>query len=111
MASTAEVVVRILIAASGTGGHLFPALYVARSLREIDPNAEITFVGSGRPLEEKIILEARFPLTILPVHGVKNRGVKGVFQFISSLPKTICRIRKIFLEFRLREIRTRCLMK
>ncbi len=44
-----------LIAAGGTGGHIFPALAIAESLKVLDPRAEIHFVGTKSGLENKII--------------------------------------------------------
>lgn len=46
---------RILIAAGGTGGHVYPALAVARSLRERAPDAEIRWLGGRRGLESNIV--------------------------------------------------------
>ncbi|MGI8928711.1 MAG: UDP-N-acetylglucosamine--N-acetylmuramyl-(pentapeptide) pyrophosphoryl-undecaprenol N-acetylglucosamine transferase [Candidatus Limnocylindrales bacterium] len=46
---------RILIAAGGTGGHVYPALAVARSLRERVPDAEFRWLGGHRGLESAIV--------------------------------------------------------
>ena len=46
---------RILIAAGGTGGHVYPALAVARSLREREPDAEFRWLGGRRGLESTIV--------------------------------------------------------
>jgi UDP-N-acetylglucosamine--N-acetylmuramyl-(pentapeptide) pyrophosphoryl-undecaprenol N-acetylglucosamine transferase len=46
---------RILIAAGGTGGHVYPALAVARSLRERAPDAEFRWLGGRRGLESSIV--------------------------------------------------------
>jgi UDP-N-acetylglucosamine--N-acetylmuramyl-(pentapeptide) pyrophosphoryl-undecaprenol N-acetylglucosamine transferase len=46
---------RILIAAGGTGGHVYPALAVARSLRERAPDAEFRWLGGRRGLESTIV--------------------------------------------------------
>ncbi|HUR17113.1 MAG TPA: undecaprenyldiphospho-muramoylpentapeptide beta-N-acetylglucosaminyltransferase, partial [Candidatus Limnocylindrales bacterium] len=46
---------RILIAAGGTGGHVYPALAVVRSLRERAPDAEIRWLGGRRGLESTIV--------------------------------------------------------
>jgi UDP-N-acetylglucosamine--N-acetylmuramyl-(pentapeptide) pyrophosphoryl-undecaprenol N-acetylglucosamine transferase len=44
---------RILITGGGTGGHFYPALAVADLLRELDPQGEILFVGTGDGLESQ----------------------------------------------------------
>ncbi len=46
---------RILIAAGGTGGHVYPALAVVRSLLERAPEAEIRWLGGRRGLESTIV--------------------------------------------------------
>lgn len=46
---------RILIAAGGTGGHVYPALAVARLLRERAPDAEFRWLGGRRGLESSIV--------------------------------------------------------
>ena len=45
---------RIIITGGGTGGHIYPALALARYLQKEDPAAELLFVGSERGLEQKI---------------------------------------------------------
>ena len=88
----------ILIAASGTGGHLFPALYIARALLKEDPSLSIHFVGAGRPLEEKIITE--FPRHVIKIVGVNRRGIKGLLQFISLLPKAAINCWRLLTELK-----------
>ncbi len=87
--------VRVLIAASGSGGHLFPALHVARAIRVQDDSAAISFIGSGRPLESKLIDGAGFPRYEVPLVGLKNRGWRGLLQFLSLLPGALWRIWKL----------------
>lgn len=86
----------VLIAASGTGGHLLPALYIAQAMQHLDKDIDIQFVGSGRPLEEKIIGKAGYPLHVLPVVGLRNRGIKGFFEFIVSIPKAFLEVQRLF---------------
>ena len=45
---------RILIAASGSGGHLLPARYIAEELKNLT-DVEIEFCGTGRYLEKTLI--------------------------------------------------------
>ena len=50
---------RVLIAGGGTGGHIIPALAVARELVERH-GAEVLFVGTARGLEMRLVPEAGF---------------------------------------------------
>src|SRR6185295_5544246 len=42
---------RVIIAAGGTGGHIFPGVAIAREFKRRDPTTEILFVGTARGLE------------------------------------------------------------
>ena len=62
---------RILIAGGGTGGHIIPALAVARELVERHA-AEVLFVGTARGMETRLVPEAGFPLKLIDVGPLKN---------------------------------------
>ena len=49
---------RLLIAGGGTGGHIYPALAVARSLRERPNAAELVWLGGHRGLESGLVRAA-----------------------------------------------------
>ena len=68
---------RLLIAAGGTGGHLYPALAVAERYRQLVDNPEVTFVGTERGLESRIVPKAGFPLEYVraaPLRVARSRG-------------------------------------
>ncbi|MER5637639.1 UDP-N-acetylglucosamine--N-acetylmuramyl-(pentapeptide) pyrophosphoryl-undecaprenol N-acetylglucosamine transferase [Kitasatospora sp. NPDC002227] len=48
----------VVIGAGGTGGHIYPGLALAEALRRADPSAVISFVGTERGLETRLIPEA-----------------------------------------------------
>ncbi|HEY9136847.1 MAG TPA: glycosyltransferase, partial [Terriglobus sp.] len=54
---------RVLIAGGGTGGHVIPALAIARELRD-HHNAEVRLLGTPRGIETKLVPEAGFPLEL-----------------------------------------------
>ena len=64
---------RILIAAGGTGGHVFPGLALARTLKELEPAAEVRFAGTSRGIENQAVPAAGFPLDLLPVLPLSRR--------------------------------------
>jgi UDP-N-acetylglucosamine--N-acetylmuramyl-(pentapeptide) pyrophosphoryl-undecaprenol N-acetylglucosamine transferase len=63
---------RILIAAGGTGGHVYPALAVGQSLRERAPDAEFLWLGGHRGLESAIVPVEGYRLELLPLRSLRT---------------------------------------
>jgi UDP-N-acetylglucosamine--N-acetylmuramyl-(pentapeptide) pyrophosphoryl-undecaprenol N-acetylglucosamine transferase len=63
----------ILIMAGGTGGHVFPALALARLLRE--RSQDVVWLGTARGLESRVIPAEGIPLERLSVTGLRGKGV------------------------------------
>lgn len=64
---------RVLIAAGGTGGHVFPALAVAHELRRQGWHAE--WVGTDRGLESRVIPQSGIALHVLRFSGLRGKGL------------------------------------
>jgi UDP-N-acetylglucosamine--N-acetylmuramyl-(pentapeptide) pyrophosphoryl-undecaprenol N-acetylglucosamine transferase len=62
----------ILIMAGGTGGHVFPALALARLLRE--RSLEVVWLGTERGLEARIVPAEGIPLERLSIAGLRRKG-------------------------------------
>jgi UDP-N-acetylglucosamine--N-acetylmuramyl-(pentapeptide) pyrophosphoryl-undecaprenol N-acetylglucosamine transferase len=75
---TSPTPLHIMIMAGGTGGHVFPALAVAREFQA--QGAQVSWLGSPRGIEVRVVPEAGLPLFILPVQGVRGRGVLGLLK-------------------------------
>ena len=90
---------RYLISGGGTGGHIFPAVSIANALRELDPQAEILFVGALGRMEMERVPQAGYKIIGLPVRGF-NRALpwKNVSVLI-DLGKSILQVRKIIRDF------------
>jgi UDP-N-acetylglucosamine--N-acetylmuramyl-(pentapeptide) pyrophosphoryl-undecaprenol N-acetylglucosamine transferase len=63
----------ILIMAGGTGGHVFPALAVARELRA--QGADVVWLGTRQGLEARVVPEAGFPVAWIRVSGLRGKGL------------------------------------
>lgn len=83
----------ILIAASGSGGHLMPARYIADALA--DRGYEIHFVGSGRRLEEDIFGSTPYTAHSISLTGLNNVGIKGWVRFFLKLPGAFLKTRAL----------------
>ncbi|KRB75958.1 UDP-N-acetylglucosamine--N-acetylmuramyl-(pentapeptide) pyrophosphoryl-undecaprenol N-acetylglucosamine transferase [Nocardioides sp. Root190] len=57
---------RVLLAGGGTAGHTSPLLATADALRRLDPDVEITCLGTPRGLENKVVPAAGYPLRLVP---------------------------------------------
>jgi UDP-N-acetylglucosamine--N-acetylmuramyl-(pentapeptide) pyrophosphoryl-undecaprenol N-acetylglucosamine transferase len=66
--------VKLLIAGGGTGGHVIPALAVAREWMSRGKEREVVLVGTQRGIEMKLVPEAGLPLETLRVAGLKGKG-------------------------------------
>ena len=64
---------RVLIMAGGTGGHVFPALAVARELSA--QGVAVSWLGTQRGLESRVVPAAGYPLETMRVSGLRGKGV------------------------------------
>lgn len=68
----------IMILAGGTGGHVFPALAVAKELREY--GIPVVWVGTDRGIEAKLVPSAGFELVKMSVQGLRGKGIAQYFR-------------------------------
>ena len=88
---------RVLFTGGGTGGHLYPALAIARALVRLRPDVQPHFVGAHRGIEHRILPTTEFPHTLLDLHPLyrsapwKNwrtlRGLVGGWGAVSRLAR------------------------
>lgn len=73
MSAPAPGIRTILIAAGGTGGHVYPALEVARRLRTRGVNVE--WLGTSRGLESRVVPAQGIPLHVLSISGLRGKAL------------------------------------
>lgn len=65
--------VKVLIAAGGTGGHVYPAIAIADALRDSSANTEILFVGTKSHMEWETVSKAEYDITSIWISGFHRR--------------------------------------
>jgi UDP-N-acetylglucosamine--N-acetylmuramyl-(pentapeptide) pyrophosphoryl-undecaprenol N-acetylglucosamine transferase len=90
---------RVLIAAGGTGGHIYPGIAVAKELMRRDPAASVRFVGTARGLETRLVPQAGFELSLIESAGLKNVGAAGKLKGLVVLPRSFFAARRLIREF------------
>lgn len=75
---------RVAITGGGTGGHIYPALTIARTLQELAPGTEVLYIGTREGLEADIVPRTGLPFEVVHVAGVAGksltRAASGVLQ-------------------------------
>ena len=64
----------IVIAGGGTGGHLFPALAIAGELKKTFSDAKITFVGTAKGIEAKIVPKEGYDIRFIRSEGLVGKN-------------------------------------
>jgi UDP-N-acetylglucosamine--N-acetylmuramyl-(pentapeptide) pyrophosphoryl-undecaprenol N-acetylglucosamine transferase len=90
----------ILIAAGGTGGHLFPGIAVADELVRRDPRARVVFAGTPRGLESRLVPRAGYALELLPILPLNGVGLARMLKGLAVLPWGLVRSAALVLRLR-----------
>src|SRR5437588_7900452 len=90
---------RTIIAGGGTGGHVIPALAIARELQALY-QAEVLFVGTARGIETRLVPQAGFPLKLVEVGALNKVSVVTRLKTMLQLPASIFAAIKILRDFR-----------
>lgn len=91
---------KVLIAAGGTGGHIYPGIAVAKEIMRRDASSEVLFVGTSRGLEKRIVPENGFQLSLITSVGLKSVGVIGKIKGLGVLPISFIESAKLLREFK-----------
>src|SRR5437016_10636439 len=90
---------RATLAGGGTGGHVIPALAIARELQQ-RYQAEVLFIGTARGIENRLVPAAGFELRLIQVGALKNVSLATRLRTLFDLPRAIVACWRMLGKFR-----------
>lgn len=91
---------RIIFAAGGTGGHIYPAIAVADELKKVNEDVKIKFVGARGRIEEKIVPQNGYELSTIDIRGFKRSLSPKNLVSVLKLLKALRESKKILKSFK-----------
>jgi UDP-N-acetylglucosamine--N-acetylmuramyl-(pentapeptide) pyrophosphoryl-undecaprenol N-acetylglucosamine transferase len=76
-----------IMAGGGTGGHVIPALAVARELR--NRGHSVRFIGTQRGMEGRLVPAQNFPIDWIEIGGLKRVGMRKTLSTLAELPLSV----------------------
>lgn len=90
---------RIIISGGGTGGHIFPALSIADTIRSKHPEAKILFVGADNRMEMQRVPDAGYDIIGLPIAGFNRKNLLKNLKVLWLIFKSQRMAKKIIKDF------------
>ena len=91
---------RLIIAGGGTGGHIFPAIAIANAIKELQPGAEMLFVGADGKMEMEKVPQAGYNIKGLTIAGFDRGSLIKNIGLPFKLIKSFFQVKKILEEFK-----------
>lgn len=91
---------RIIISGGGTGGHIFPAISIANTIKELEPGAEILFVGAKGRMEMEKVPAAGYEIVGLDIQGLQRSLSPKNLLFPFKVIRSLMQAFKVLKEFK-----------
>ena len=90
---------RAIVSAGGTGGHIYPALAIINKIKEMEPNSEFLYIGTHDRMEKDIVPNKGIPFETIEIYGFNRENIFKNFKVLSCLIKSNKRCKKLIKEF------------
>lgn len=86
---------KVIISGGGTGGHIFPAIAIADTIKKKYPDAEILFVGAEGKMEMEKVPKAGYEIVGLPIRGIQRKLTLKNFSVPFKLFASLMQAKKL----------------
>lgn len=91
---------RVIISGGGTGGHIFPAIAIADTIKKRYPDAKILFVGAEERMEMEKVPAAGYDIKGIEISGINRKNLFSAFSVIWKFWKSLRKANEIIKEFK-----------
>lgn len=91
---------KVVIAAAGTGGHINPGIAIANKIMEKEPDSKIIFIGTPRGLENDLVPRAGYELKTIDAYGINRNINLDNIKRLYKTTKSVGEAKKILKEFK-----------
>ena len=91
---------KVVIAAAGTGGHINPGIAIANKIMEKEPDSKIIFIGTPRGLENDLVPRAGYELKTIDAYGINRKINLDNIKRLYKTTKSVGEAKKILKEFK-----------
>lgn len=91
---------KFIISGGGTGGHVYPAIAIAISLKDLNPDNEILFIGAKGKMEMEKVPQAGFPIVGLWISGLQRKLTLKNLLFPLKLVVSLLRTFFVIIKFK-----------
>lgn len=91
---------KIIISGGGTGGHIFPAIAIARAIEQMRPGTEILFVGANGRMEMEKVPAAGYRIEGLDIAGISRSNMLKNLSLPAKVLKSVSRAKEIITQFK-----------
>ncbi|NMP21614.1 undecaprenyldiphospho-muramoylpentapeptide beta-N-acetylglucosaminyltransferase [Sulfobacillus sp. DSM 109850] len=80
---------RAVLSGGGSGGHIYPALAISRGLLQVEPEAELLYLGTNHGLERDLVPRENIPFRAIHAQGLMGRGLGGKVRGVVALVRGV----------------------
>ncbi len=91
---------KFMISGGGTGGHIFPAIAIADTLKEMHPDSEFLFVGASDRMEMERVPQAGYKIEGLWISGIQRKLTASNLMFPFKLFSSITKCKRLIRKFK-----------
>jgi len=89
---------KVVLTGGGTGGHIYPALAVAKEIRRHEPQAAFLYIGTSKGLEATLVPREGIPFATVEIAGLRRKltweNVRTIWKFIRSVSRAKALLRE-----------------